>query len=114
MFIHHNDLRIARKRSRLTQTDLAIILQLTDHNTVSKWELGLHRPSLESLLSYNLIFDLPIEAFFEQKKTAIAETLTKQIQAHINALKSLNPDQHTKLRIAFMESVLVKITSSTL
>jgi transcriptional regulator with XRE-family HTH domain len=111
MHIQHNDLRIARKRSQLTQTDLSFILDLYDYNTVSKWEHGQHRPALESLLSYHLIFDLPIEAFFDGQKKAIAEILCKRIPLRIHQLQSENPDHQQKLRIAFLETVLTKITA---
>ena len=111
MFIQHNDLRVARKRSHLTQTDLAFILNLYDYNTVGKWEKGLHRPVLESLLSYHIVFEMPIDSFFAEQKKAIFETLSKRIPLRINQLNSENPDHQQKLRIAFLESVLSKISA---
>jgi transcriptional regulator with XRE-family HTH domain len=111
MYIQHNDFRIARKRSHLTQTDFAFILNLYDHNTVSNWERGANRPLLESLLSYHLIFDLPIDDFFKEQKKIIAETLSNRIPLLIQQLKSEKPDFKQKLRIEFLESVLTKITA---
>ena len=111
MFIQHNDLRVARKRSHLTQTDFAFILNLYDYNTVGLWEKGAHRPQLESLLSYHIVFEMPIDLFFAEQKKAIIETLCKRIPLRINQLKSGNPDHQQQMRIAFLESVLTRISA---
>lgn len=67
--IFMNRLRFLRKKHKLTQNDLAKLLNTTQ-NTVSNWESGRQEPSYEKLIIISRVFRVPIEYLFgEDKKT---------------------------------------------
>ena len=58
MTILQNNLRLYRKQSHLTQSDIAYIMALADYLNISHWELGNKTPNVDILLMYHLLFDI--------------------------------------------------------
>jgi transcriptional regulator with XRE-family HTH domain len=109
MFIQQSFLRLVRKRTELTQIDIASILKISDFANVSRWEQGLKIPSIEILLSYHLLFNIPIESIFEKQKQALQKTIIPRIQAHIAYLKTLGNNAKIQSRINYLGSILNRL-----
>jgi transcriptional regulator with XRE-family HTH domain len=111
MLIQQNFLRIVRKRTQLTQVDIASILKISDFANVSRWEHGRNKPNVEVLLVYHLLFATPIETLFERQKHELKPVIIPRIRERISHLKSLESDLKVQSRIGFLESVLTRLTA---
>jgi len=109
MFIQQNSLRLVRKRSQLTQIDLASILKIPDFANVSRWEQGLKDPGIEVLISYHLLFNISIESMFDRQKSDLKKILIPRIQERINYLKGLEHDPKIQARIDCLVSILSRL-----
>jgi transcriptional regulator with XRE-family HTH domain len=109
MFIQHNFLRIVRKRTQLTQIDIASILKISDFANVSRWEQGLKTPGVEILLAYHLLFDIPIESLFDRQKHELKKIIVPRLQERIGHLKTLEKDSKILARIDYLGSILNRL-----
>lgn len=57
-------IRELREKSHITQKQLGKMLAISDR-AISKWELGLSKPSIENLMSLARIFNVTVECFFD-------------------------------------------------
>lgn len=101
-----NYLRVYRKRSSLTQADIAFLMKLPDYSNISRYEKGQREPSIEFLLVYHLLFNTSVESFFEPQSGIMLPGLQKQIELLLNNLRSQNT---TDPRIKFLEEALIRI-----
>lgn len=101
-----NYLRVYRKRSSLTQADIAFLMKLPDYSNISRYEKGQREPSIEFLLVYHLLFSTTVESFFEPQSGSLLPGLQKQIKQLLGNLRSANA---TDPRIKFLEEVLIRI-----
>ncbi|MBS1686316.1 MAG: helix-turn-helix transcriptional regulator [Bacteroidetes bacterium] len=113
MHIQQNLLRLFRKRAELTQADIAAILKISDFSNVSRWEQGLRLPNVEVLMTYHLLFDIPIETIFERHKLELRPTILPRIKERIEYLKTLGEDAQVIRRIAFFSSALQRLTDKS-
>lgn len=95
-------LRSVRKKSGLTQTDLAFLLNLKQGSAVSKLENRSLHISAQLLLSYCIIFDTtPIEL-----APGLVTDITNNIQANTTALLNMvrlaNSSQATRKEMALL------------
>ncbi len=105
-----NFLRIYRKRSPLTQADIAFLMKLPDYSNISRYEKGQRSPGIEFLLVYHHLFNTSVESFFEPQSEIILSGLREQIEALVNELKNEN-DPNNDTRINFLEEVLIRLTN---
>lgn len=105
-----NYLRIYRKRSPLTQADIAFLMKLSDYSNISRYEKGQRAASIEFLLTYYLLFAASIESFFEPQSEIIRSSLQERIGALVVDLKKEN-DSNNDTRIKFLEEVLIRLTN---
>lgn len=101
-----NYLRVYRKRSSLTQADIAFLMKLPDYSNISRYEKGQREPSVEFLLVYHILFNTSVESFFEPQSGMILTDLQRQIELLLNNLKSTNAADP---RIKFLEEVIIRI-----
>ena len=111
MHIQQNLLRLVRKRTELTQVDIASILDITDFANISRWEAGLKSPGVEILLAYHLLFDTPIDAIFERQKKGVLEKIIPKIKDRLDYLEALPQDAKVQCRIQSLGSILSRLTS---
>jgi len=105
-----NFLRIYRKRSPLTQADVAFLRNLPDYSNISRYEKGQRAASIEFLLTYHYLFETSIELFFGPQAEIIRSELIERIRLLINNLKNEN-DPNNDTRIKFLEEVLIRLTN---
>jgi transcriptional regulator with XRE-family HTH domain len=111
MTIQQNNLRLYRKQSKLTQSDIAYIMALADYSNISHWELGHKMPNVDILLMYHLLFDIPTESFFERQKQELKEKIRERIKQLIEQLKSGISDAKVAMRVAFLESAFTRLSA---
>ncbi|MBS1683984.1 MAG: helix-turn-helix transcriptional regulator [Bacteroidetes bacterium] len=111
MFIQHNFLRIIRKRTHLTQVDIASLLNISDFANVSRWEKGIKTPNVEILLGYHILFGISVESLFDRQKQELKQILIPRIRERIAYLHTIeNGDPKVKGRIAYLVEVLSRLT----
>lgn len=85
-----NYLRVYRKRSGLSQEDIAYLMNLPDYSNISRYEKGLRSPTTELLLTYHHLFEIHIEDFYEQESEIVRVALIQKINVLIVELKKEN------------------------
>jgi transcriptional regulator with XRE-family HTH domain len=111
MFIQPNYLRVVRKKTQLTQIDIAALLKISDFANVSRWEQGLKMPNVDALLVYHLLFDVPIESLFDKQKSELKKVLASRIEERIGYLRKLPGDPKLESRIGFLSSALTRLAA---
>ena len=109
MHIQQNYLRLVRKRTQLTQIDIASILKIPDFANISRWEQGQKNPGVEILLAYHLLFNIPVESLFERQKHDLKKIIIPRIKDRIAHLKTLKQDSKLQGRIDCLESILNRL-----
>ena len=104
------DLRAFRKQTDITQTDIGFIMNLLDYSNVSRSENGLRKPSIEMLLTYHLLFDVPFETLFDALKEKLSADIIPRIGLLIHELKQDEQTPKVKSRISFLTSALARLT----
>lgn len=107
-----NYLKIYRKRSTLTQEDIAFLMRIPDYSNISRYEKGQRTPTMELLLVYHHLFETSIESFFEPESKIILAGLLERITELINELKreGNNTGKNTP-KINFLEQTFKRLTN---
>lgn len=79
-----NHLRTHRQRSGFSQRDLALLIGCKHQAQVSRYESSASAPSLAVALCYEVVFRVPISAFFP----GIHASVTKMIESKLAALEN--------------------------
>lgn len=108
----YNYLRTYRRKAHLTQKDLAFLLDEADAAVISRCEAGSRKPTIEFLLIYHILFDVPIAMLFPNQKEEIQEVLLPRIEALVTHLSTECTGHRTRVRIEFLKSRLQALTSS--
>lgn len=111
MFIHHNLLRVVRKRSQLTQHDLAFVLSLSDYSNVSRWEAGMRTPNVEVMLTYHLLFQVPVEELFFRQRKEICKAILPRLEERVAYLKSSKSDSKLEARISYLLAAAERLSA---
>src|SRR5262249_48448934 len=94
----HNYLRTHRKRSSLTQAEVAFLLGCRHKTKVSDYEQRTRRPALETALAYAVVFGIPVCELFagmfdevgvvtRQRARVLARKLSTASRTPLNARK---------------------------
>lgn len=105
-----NFLRTHRKRSPLTQADIAALMKLPDDSNISRCEKGQRSPSVELLLVYHHLFDTSVESFFEPQSKIILSGLIEDMERLIQEIKKEESIPKNIARIKFLEEVIIRLT----
>ena len=73
-----NKISELRKKKNLTQEDLAILLDISD-KSVSKWENGTSKPTIDNLKKLSSIFDISLDELLELNKKVKKKKIIKKI-----------------------------------
>lgn len=106
-----NYMRAYRKKTHVTQFDVAFLLGLDENSLLSRWESGERPPSLEAILVYHLLFDTPPQNFFVPQSEIIRQKLITGISQLLSMLKSQDKSANIQQRINYLESVLIRLTN---
>ncbi len=108
-----NYLRMYRKRSHLTQSDVAFIMNFSDYSNLSRCEKGQRTPSIEMILVYHILFSAPLETLFEKQKLMLHADMQTRIKQLLEHLRLKEKIPKTVARISFLETVYKRLSSSS-
>lgn len=110
-----NYLKTYRKRSGFSQEEVALLLGSHSGTKVSRYEQRVRKPTLETALAYEAIFQVPVRALFaglykkvEKRVAARAQRLVRELAqsrqrkatlrklAALRAISSRQPTSYTK------------------
>ena len=95
MSSHINHLNITRKKSGLTQSDMATLLGIKEHSSICRHEKGKRTPPIDMILSYHIIFDRSVEDLFYGYRKILIEKIKNRIPLLIEELQQLQQRQPT-------------------
>lgn len=107
---HPNCLKIIRKKSHLPQSVVAFLLDASNATSLSLCENGFKRANIETLLHYHLLFDVPIECLYKEKKAAIKQTLIKRLGMLITEYTLEKQSPKVDRVLSFLRSTLRRLT----
>jgi transcriptional regulator with XRE-family HTH domain len=93
-----NYLRTHRKRSGLTQEEVAFLLGCEDGSQVSRYEKRRHLPPLETALACEAIFGVPIAELFAGVRQGVEKNIEER-RLELRARLQAKPAQHRKARV---------------
>ena len=99
-------LRTHRKKSGLTQRELATLLGYDNEGPVSRHERGMTIPPLRIALAYEAIFQVPISELFPAVYLMVGESIETQLAAFESLLGEKSAEDHdadaTARKLQFM------------
>jgi transcriptional regulator with XRE-family HTH domain len=98
-----------RKRSGLTQRNIAYILDCESDSKISEYERFRRTPSLETALACEVIFGVPIRQLFAGVSDCVEKKIRRRMQLLANKLNEIEPvrpadRQRTALASAILEN----------
>ena len=71
-----NYIEMHRERVGLSQAELSLLIAVEGRASVSRYELGLRSPNLETLLALEVIFEQPIREIFAGVAERVRDSVT--------------------------------------
>lgn len=107
----YHDLRSYRKKTCLSQQDVADLFGNKDISQISRYETCPISPQIEISLLYHLLFDVPMNMFFERKKEEIRKRLVMRIPNIIHELNCVQQNELTDEKMTYLKSLLQNLTN---
>lgn len=111
MLLNFKNLRFYRKRARFVQEDVAFLCAMPDYANVSRMENGLREPSLELVLLYHMLFEMPISGLFQDITESVKQNLIDRIRLRVADLERLNTSPKVRMRISVLNNALTRLTT---
>lgn len=109
---YSNFLRLYRKRSSLTQADIAYLMGMPGYSNISRCENGQRAASIELLLVYHHLFEASIETFYRQHSETTAKKILPRLIQLTEGLKGEKKTPKNLSRIRFLERVITRLSSN--
>lgn len=95
-----NYLRAHRRRSGLSQEEVASIIGWTSGASLGPYEWGKYRPSLRTALAFEALFRVPLAELFPEIHSATREETELEIAKLERQLQQMNVGGHAAVVIA--------------
>jgi transcriptional regulator with XRE-family HTH domain len=95
-----------RKRSGLSQGEVAYLLGTKSDAAICRHERFRQTPNLQSLLAYEILFRTPVRSLFGGVHDDVEHKLRKRIQLFIRALMQAKPDVRQQRKLEVLKAVL--------
>lgn len=102
-------MRKYRKRTHITQFDIAFLLALDNNSSLSRYESGERIPGLEVMLTYHLLFSVPITKLFHHHREAMRQKLLRMVPQLIEMLNAQEKTANVASRLFELEATLIKL-----
>lgn len=89
-----NQLRVHRRRSGLSQQEVALVLGSEDRGAVSRYERGHHLPPLPVAIALEVLFVVPVTELFSGLREGISgvvEERLSKLEAELGARSARDP-----------------------
>lgn len=105
-------LRTFRRRSGLTQRELSWLLGCESRSKVSHYERFVRKPSLESILAFELVFEAPARELFGGIFEAVAAVVKRRAKILLRRVETGTASPDTKLKARVLRR-LCKVDEAT-
>jgi transcriptional regulator with XRE-family HTH domain len=97
-----NFLRTYRKKTELSIDNISFLLSMPDSTYLSRCERGKRKPTLEIILTYQIIFQASTDNLFEEQTRRTLNKISENIIPLIEYLSKQKKTKRGKERIAFL------------
>ena len=108
-----NYLRLHRRRSALTQGELAYLLGYRTESIVSRLEKQERRITLAIAFAYHLIFGAEPKEIFPALFEQVEEGVVRRMYELYERLKQSGPSQKTSLKLRLLQEALTRTTGGS-
>ena len=100
-----NYLRTYRKRSGLSQDEVAYLLGCQNGTKVSRYERFSRKPSLETLFAYEVVFGAPARALFAGAYQKVEKRISSRAQLLTRKLNRATPDRMATRKLEILQAI---------
>lgn len=100
-----NYLRMYRKRSGLSQHEVAFLLGWETGTLVSRYERGTQRPSLDTVFAYEAAFGVPTHELFAGIFQKVEDNIKKRAQVLARKLSAATPSQNANRKLDLLNNL---------
>jgi transcriptional regulator with XRE-family HTH domain len=97
--------RTYRKRSGLTQDEVAFLLGCESGTKVSRYERYTRKPNLETLFGYELLFGAPGRELFAGTFEKVEKRISNRAQLLTRKLSRATPDKMATRKLQILEAI---------
>lgn len=108
---HINYLRTYRRQTRITQSDIAFLLSFPYKNEICRHEKGKRPPSLDVVLAYHVLFNVPILDFFPRQLAAVKQGMADRIPLLVDMLKQQEMTDALQSRIDSLNDTFTRLAN---
>lgn len=101
----HNYLRTYRKRSGLSQDEVAFLLGVRCGTKISRYERSARKPGLEAALAYELVFDVPARRLFAGMFRKVEAATIRRAKALIRRLSPATRNALAARKLALLQAI---------
>ena len=100
-----NYLRTYRKRSGLSQNEVAFLLDCQNGTKVSRYERYTRKPSLETLFAYEVMFGAPARELFAGAYQKVEKKIYNRAQLLTRKLNRATPTPMATRKLQILEAI---------
>ena len=100
-----NYLRTYRKRSGLSQDEVAYLLGCQNGTKVSRYERFSRKPSLETLFAYEVVFGAPARELFAGVYQKVEKKMLSRAQLLTRKLNRATPDRMATRKLEILQAI---------
>ena len=100
-----NYLRTYRKRSALSQDEVAFLLGCQNGTKVSRYERFARKPSLETLFAYEVVFGVPARELFAGAYQKVEKKILNRTQLLTRKLNRATPDRMATRKLQILKAI---------
>jgi len=101
-----NYLRSYRRRSGLSQAEMAFLLGCRSKAKVSRYEQHARRPSLESVFIYEVVFGAHAQELFRGVFEKVEKETRKRAQMLAERLRQAKPDDTIARKLSILDAIV--------
>ena len=106
-------IRRYRKRSYLSQKEVAFLLGCNDSAKVSKYERFLRWPRSDTMLAYEIIFRVPMRQLFAGMYHKVEQEVSRRARLLVRKTLAAKPDASTSRKLQALRAISGPKTAST-
>jgi transcriptional regulator with XRE-family HTH domain len=106
-----NYLKMFRKKSGLSQRELAELLGASSGSKVSRYERGTRLPSFETVLAYEIVFRVALDELFKGEERALRAKIRKRAQHLSRRLDARPTTPALKHKLDFLTDLIFPLDS---
>jgi transcriptional regulator with XRE-family HTH domain len=107
-------LRTHRRKTQLTQSDVAYLINLKDNSSISRCEKGDRPPTVDIILTYQLLFETHLGELLIAHREKIKNRIASRIKPLIASIEQEPPSDKTIARMEYLKQALKRLNEKGL